>query len=157
MKKILASIYFVYVAILFFLCLTCMLIIYVPLLLIRNDRTRMKIIYWLHKELLAPFMGAPYLGALGLGLLALLAAGLVYWWPKSGQFKRAFRVQIGRGPRRLFHDVHAAGGAAGGVLLLVSAATGVFMCYEVKIEGVLSRLGLATSPPVSPVLWDSAG
>jgi 1-acyl-sn-glycerol-3-phosphate acyltransferase len=49
MKKILASIYMVYVAILFFTCLTCMLIIYVPLLLIRNDRTRMKIIYMLNK------------------------------------------------------------------------------------------------------------
>lgn len=49
MKKILASIYMVYVAILFFACLTCMLIIYVPLLLIRNDRTRMKIIYMLNK------------------------------------------------------------------------------------------------------------
>lgn len=49
MKKILAYPYLVYVAILFFSCLTCMLIIYVPLLLIRNDRTRMKIIYMLNK------------------------------------------------------------------------------------------------------------
>jgi len=49
MKKILASIYFVYVAIVFFACLTSMLIIYVPLLLIRNDRTRMKVIYFFNK------------------------------------------------------------------------------------------------------------
>ena len=49
MKKVLASIYFVYVAIIFFACLTCMLIIYVPLLLIRNDRTRMKVIYVFNK------------------------------------------------------------------------------------------------------------
>ena len=49
MKKILVSIYFVYVAIVFFACLTSMLIIYVPLLLIRNDRTRMKVIYFFNK------------------------------------------------------------------------------------------------------------
>jgi 1-acyl-sn-glycerol-3-phosphate acyltransferase len=49
MKKALASIYFVYAGVLFFLCLTCMLIIYVPLQLIRNDRTRMKIIYFFNK------------------------------------------------------------------------------------------------------------
>jgi len=49
MKKILGAIYFVYVGLLFFLCLTCMLIIYIPLLLIRNERTRMKIIYFFNK------------------------------------------------------------------------------------------------------------
>ena len=49
MKKILATIYTAYVAILFFLCLTCMLIIYVPLLLIRNERTRMKVVYFFNK------------------------------------------------------------------------------------------------------------
>ncbi len=49
MKKILASIYTVYVGLLFFLCLTCMLIIYVPLLLIRNERTRMKVVYFFNK------------------------------------------------------------------------------------------------------------
>ncbi len=49
MKKILAFIYFVYVAIIFFACLTCMLIIYVPLLLIRNERTRMRVIYVFNK------------------------------------------------------------------------------------------------------------
>jgi uncharacterized iron-regulated membrane protein len=106
----------------------------------------MRVIYWLHKELLAPFVGAPYLGVLGLALLTLLAAGYVYWWPKAGHWRRAIRVETGRGARRLFHDLHAAGGAVAGILLLVSAATGVFMCYEVKIEGVLERLGLATAP-----------
>ena len=49
MKKVLASIYFVYVGIIFFACLLCMLIIYVPLQLIRNDRTRMRIIYVFNK------------------------------------------------------------------------------------------------------------
>jgi 1-acyl-sn-glycerol-3-phosphate acyltransferase len=49
MKKILAPIYLLWVATLFFLCLTCMLIIYVPLLLIRNERTRMRIVYFFNK------------------------------------------------------------------------------------------------------------
>jgi len=49
MKKILAAIYTAYVGILFFACLICMLIIYVPLLLVRNERTRMKMIYFLNK------------------------------------------------------------------------------------------------------------
>jgi 1-acyl-sn-glycerol-3-phosphate acyltransferase len=49
MKKILAPIYTAYVGILFFTCLICMLIIYVPLLLVRDDRARMKAIYFLNK------------------------------------------------------------------------------------------------------------
>src|SRR4051812_25602887 len=49
MKKVLAYIYFIYVAIVFFICLLIMLILYLPLLLIRNDRLRMKIIYILNK------------------------------------------------------------------------------------------------------------
>ena len=49
MKKILAAIYSVYVGLLFFICLTLMLIVYVPLLIIRNDRTRMKVIYIFNK------------------------------------------------------------------------------------------------------------
>ena len=49
MKKILAAIYSVYVGLLFFICLTLMLILYVPLLIIRNDRTRMKVIYIFNK------------------------------------------------------------------------------------------------------------
>ncbi|MCW3124920.1 MAG: phospholipid/glycerol acyltransferase [Bacteroidetes bacterium] len=49
MKKVFAYIYFIYVGIIFFACLLIMLILYVPLLLIRNDRMRMKIIYLLNK------------------------------------------------------------------------------------------------------------
>ncbi|MFN8310850.1 MAG: lysophospholipid acyltransferase family protein [Chitinophagales bacterium] len=48
MKKILSGIYSFYVGLLFFLCLVAMLLLYVPLLLIRNDRTRMRIIYILN-------------------------------------------------------------------------------------------------------------
>ena len=52
MKKILAAIYSVYVGALFFTCLTVMLILYVPLLLIRDDRLRMRIIYVINKVFL---------------------------------------------------------------------------------------------------------
>ena len=115
----------------------------------------MRIVYWLHKELLAPFAGAPYLGALGLALTALLVAGFVYWWPKPGHFRRSFRIETGRGARRFFHDLHRSAGATIGALILVSAATGVFMCYEIKIEGVLARLGLADA--AEPFVPSKAG
>ena len=49
MKKILAPFYTAYVGILFFLCLFIMLIIYIPLLLVRDDRARMKAIYFFNK------------------------------------------------------------------------------------------------------------
>src|ERR1700677_4884792 len=55
MKKLLAAVYTPYVGILFFACLTFMLILYVPLLLIRNDRTRMGIIYFINKVVLRWF------------------------------------------------------------------------------------------------------
>lgn len=49
MKNFFAAIYSVYVGLFFFICLTCMLIIYVPLLLIRNDRSRMRVVYFFNR------------------------------------------------------------------------------------------------------------
>lgn len=44
----LVGVYSLYVAVLFALCLTAMLVLYAPLLIIRNDRQRMRIIYVLN-------------------------------------------------------------------------------------------------------------
>jgi 1-acyl-sn-glycerol-3-phosphate acyltransferase len=49
MKKILSVPYSFYVAVLFMTCLTILMILYIPLLLISNDRTRMRIIYFLNR------------------------------------------------------------------------------------------------------------
>ena len=48
MKKILAAIYSAYVLLLIAICFICLLILFTPLLIIRNDRTRMRIIYFLN-------------------------------------------------------------------------------------------------------------
>jgi uncharacterized iron-regulated membrane protein len=103
----------------------------------------MRIVYWLHKELLAPFAGAPWLGALGIVLLGLIVAGVITWWPRPGQLRRSLRVVTDRGARRLWRDLHTAAGAMAAILILASTATGVFMCYEIKIEGLFEALGLA--------------
>jgi uncharacterized iron-regulated membrane protein len=107
-------------------------------------------VYWLHKELLAPFAGAPFLGVLGVAFLGLLIAGLVYWWPRPGRQGGALRIVTGRGLRRLTRDAHAAAGAVTAALLLTSAATGVFMCYEIRIERLLASLGLARAAAPAP-------
>jgi 1-acyl-sn-glycerol-3-phosphate acyltransferase len=49
MKKILSIPYSIYVAVSFFLVLCILLVLFTPLLLIRNDRKRMRIIFWLNK------------------------------------------------------------------------------------------------------------
>lgn len=49
MKKVLASFYSVYVGFVFFACLLVMLLLYLPLLLIGNDRKRMAVIYFLNR------------------------------------------------------------------------------------------------------------
>jgi 1-acyl-sn-glycerol-3-phosphate acyltransferase len=49
MKKILSIPYSIYVAVSFFLVLCILLIIYTPLLLLKNDRKRMRIIFFLNK------------------------------------------------------------------------------------------------------------
>jgi 1-acyl-sn-glycerol-3-phosphate acyltransferase len=52
MKRIFGTLYSVYSGTLFFLCLTMMLILYIPLLLIRNDRKRMRVIYFFNRVFL---------------------------------------------------------------------------------------------------------
>ena len=49
MKKLFGTLYSIYSGTLFFLCLTIMLLLYIPLLLIRNDRSRMRIIYFFNR------------------------------------------------------------------------------------------------------------
>ena len=52
MKKIFGTLYSIYSGTLFFLCLTIMLLLYIPLQLIRNDRNRMRIIYFFNRVFL---------------------------------------------------------------------------------------------------------
>ena len=52
MKKIFGTLYSIYSGTLFFLCLTMMLLLYIPLLLIRNDRSRMRVIYFFNRVFL---------------------------------------------------------------------------------------------------------
>lgn len=49
MKKLFGTLYSFYSGTLFFICLTIMLILYVPLLLIRDDRSRMRVIYFFNR------------------------------------------------------------------------------------------------------------
>ena len=53
MKKILSIPYSIYVAVLFMTCLTILMILYMPLLMIRNERIRLRIIYFLNRIFLS--------------------------------------------------------------------------------------------------------
>jgi uncharacterized iron-regulated membrane protein len=103
----------------------------------------MKIVYDFHTTLLTPVGGKSYMGLLGLALLFIVISGLVYWWPRAGWFWRSFRIAADRGTPRLLRDLHAAGGAAAGVLLVLSVASGVLMCYEGPIQNALRSWGIA--------------
>ena len=91
------------------------------------------VMFRLHRWLLddARPEGRPAWGKLVVGtstllfVLALLT-GVVLWWPRSGRaLRRSLTVTARRGWRRLWYDLHVAGGMYALVLLLAMALTGL--------------------------------
>ena len=102
-------------------------------------------VYDLHYSLLLERPGRWTVGGLGLALLCSLGSGLWLWWPRRGQWRRAFRVKPRSGAARAVYDLHVAGGVYGLVLLGVLAVTGAVLALPEFVKPALAPLA---APPV---------
>lgn len=75
------------------------------------------------------------LGALGLALLCL--TGPLIWWPGTGRWRAALRVDLRRGWRRAVWELHGAAGAWTVVLLLMWAVTGAEFAFPAPFRAVV--------------------
>lgn len=103
------------------------------------------LLFELHSALLMGDAGKPVLAALALVYLVLLTSGLVLWWP--ARWSQAWRVELKRGARRAWFDLHRAGGSLLGLLIAVSVVSGAYMAWR-PLSGAVTAL--AGSTPVQP-------
>jgi uncharacterized iron-regulated membrane protein len=99
----------------------------------------------LHETLLIRGTGRVWNGVGGGLLLFLAATGLVNWWPGLRHWRRAVKVDLRRGWRRINFDLHGASGFWALLLLSAWAVTGVYFAWPQQI----SRLVNSWSPLVS--------
>lgn len=103
------------------------------------------LLFELHSSLLLGDTGKQVLAALALVYLVLLVSGLVLWWP--AHWSQAWRVELRRGPRRAWFDLHRAGGSLLGLLIAVVVVTGAYMAWRPLSGAVTALSGQA---PVKP-------
>lgn len=113
-------------------------------------------IYALHWQLLGGTMGEVVMGIAGIALALLLVTGLVAWWPRPGQWRRALHLKRGAAPIRRLYDLHKLVGLASAPVLLVVVVTGVLLEFPDQLRPALGPLfrapALVTRPHPGPPL-----
>lgn len=95
-------------------------------------RTFIGFVFALHYALLLPRAGDPPFGdtvvaMIGMILLFSLLSGLYLWWPKNGQWLRAFTIKRDAHVRRLNFDLHKTFGLYFSLVLLAVFLSGVYL------------------------------
>jgi len=99
-----------------------------------------------------PYIGVKIVGALGAVMILMGITGLVLWWPKKGQWRRAFLIRRDARGLSLYLDLHHAAGIWTIVVLLMMSVSGVYLCFPQTFTRTLSMVlpsGLGSGEPVA--------
>jgi uncharacterized iron-regulated membrane protein len=102
--------------------------------------------------LMRSYIGVKVVGALGAAMIVMAISGLVLWWPKKGQWRRAFFVRRGARGLSLYVDLHHAAGIWTFAVLLLMSVSGVYLCFPQTVTGALSTVlpsALGSGEPVA--------
>jgi uncharacterized iron-regulated membrane protein len=97
------------------------------------------------------YVGVKVVGALGVAMILMGISGLVLWWPKRGQLRRAFFVRRGARGLSLYLDLHHAAGIWTVAVLLLMSVSGVYLCFPQTVTEGLTRVlpsALGSGEPV---------
>lgn len=100
-------------------------------------------------------------GSMGLGKLlvgistimfaAALISGVILWWPRNkALLKKRFSINLRKGWKRFWYDLHVAGGIYALVFLLAMALTGLTWSFQWYRNGVYSLFGVETTQGGKP-------
>lgn len=108
-----------------------------------------QVIYELHSALLLrPWWGKALVGIAGLLALFSIGSGLYLWWPWQEAAKALLRLR--RRPRQILYlDLHNLAGAWTAVVLLVIAATGVWLALPGVVRPVVNLVSETRERPAS--------
>lgn len=83
-------------------------------------------IFLLHANLMSrDRSGRDIVGWLGVAMLALGTSGLVMWWPRPGQWRRAFTIRRGTQGFRFHRELHGTVGIWGLIIFFIVSFSGV--------------------------------
>jgi uncharacterized iron-regulated membrane protein len=83
--------------------------------------------------MMKPYIGVKFVGGLGVVMTLMGISGLVLWWPKRGQWRRAFFVRRGARGLPLNLDLHHAVGIWTVGVFLVMSVSGIYLCFPKAI------------------------
>jgi uncharacterized iron-regulated membrane protein len=98
------------------------------------------------------YIGVKVVGALGVVMILMAISGLILWWPKKGQVRRAFFVRRGARGLPLYLDLHHAAGIWTFAVLLLMSVSGVYLCFPQTVTGALGTVfpsALGSGEPVA--------
>ena len=98
------------------------------------------------------YIGVKIVGALGVAMILMAISGLVLWWPKKGQLRRAFLVRRGARGLPLYLDLHHAAGIWTFAVLLLMSVSGVYLCFPQTFTSGLTTVfpsALGSGEPVA--------
>lgn len=115
-------------------------------------RTLVTFLFELHTSLLLGERGLAVVGCLALALLVSIVTGLYLWWPR-GTWWRALLFRRVRGALPINFEMHRLAGVYASIVLLVVAATGVYLALPSQYEAVAKLfVTLSPDPEAQPVV-----
>ena len=103
-----------------------------------NQLAPLRLVFLLHKQLLAGEQGEFVVGLSGVLLVVNVVIGLKIAWPRPGQWRRMWDFGQVRAPLMRRRAMHRAVGLSLAPLLLVTALTGLEMIWRKPLQSMLS-------------------
>lgn len=97
-------------------------------------------LYRLHYTLLAGSTGKTIVGVFGVLILFFGISGVVIWWPRAGQWRRAFTIKRDGGAFRFNYDLHKTAGIYFLPLLIAVSFSGVALVFHGPVETMVSAV-----------------
>jgi uncharacterized iron-regulated membrane protein len=82
------------------------------------------------------FVGRQFVGWLGVFMTGLGLTGIIIWWPKRGQWKRAFTVKLSGGLLRAAYDLHRFFGICTLIVFMIVCISGVYIVFPQAINAM---------------------
>lgn len=93
------------------------------------------------------FWGKMIVGTSTLMFVFVLISGVVVWWPRTRKaLKNSLKIVANKGWRRVWYDLHVAGGMYALVFLLAMALTGLTWSFQWYRTGFYKTFGVEVQP-----------
>jgi len=111
-------------------------------------------LFELHTRLLLGRDGRAVVGWIGVALMLTAISGLVIWWPRGRQWRRALQIQWNFGWFRRFLDLHKVAGALIAIPFLLQAITGAAIAFREPLLPAMLALGGSNPVRLPPASID---